>query len=111
MQQVGGDLLANQWDSLLLECGFTSVLVAPISYSGPPVMTGKDRMTFWLVRWTLFRLYFTTEVIKFNTKSPSWWKLSGTNTNTQQFYKYLSTIYNSLQHSRTTMKHRAFLPH
>lgn len=61
-------------DYLLLEAGFLAILVAPLLRRSSST---HDALTFWLVRWLLFRLVFSTGVSKLASKDPSWWDLTG----------------------------------
>uniref|UniRef100_A0A3P9I5G7 Lipase maturation factor n=1 Tax=Oryzias latipes TaxID=8090 RepID=A0A3P9I5G7_ORYLA len=77
LYQVGQVFLYFQWDNLLLETGFLCVLVAPLtSFSGPRVFREHDGVTFWLVRWLLFRLMFASGVVKLTSRCPTWWGLT-----------------------------------
>jgi len=62
-------------DVLLLEVGFLCIFVAPLwyAYRGNP----SDYVTLWAVRWLLFRLLFSSGVVKFTAGCPVWWKLDG----------------------------------
>lgn len=79
LYQVGQTFTWFQWDSLLLEAGFLTVLVAPLRLlrwtlggaGGPHV-----RITLWLVRWLLFRLMFASGVVKLTSMCPTWWQLT-----------------------------------
>lgn len=73
-------------DSLLLETGFLAVLVAPLRQ--PPhrkqapqsKLAGAsphEGLSFWLVRWLLFRLMFASGVVKLTSRCPAWWGLTG----------------------------------
>lgn len=83
--QVGQVFLYFQWDSLLLETGFLAVLVAPLRQ--PPhrkqapqsKLAGAsphEGLSFWLVRWLLFRLMFASGVVKLTSRCPAWWGLT-----------------------------------
>uniref|UniRef100_A0A8C8LLF4 Lipase maturation factor n=1 Tax=Oncorhynchus tshawytscha TaxID=74940 RepID=A0A8C8LLF4_ONCTS len=75
--QVGQDFLRFQWDSLLLEAGFLTVLVAPLNLlRWRSAFRQHDAVTFWLVRWLLFRLTFGSGVAKLSSHCPSWWGLT-----------------------------------
>uniref|UniRef100_A0A3B3BJP9 Lipase maturation factor n=1 Tax=Oryzias melastigma TaxID=30732 RepID=A0A3B3BJP9_ORYME len=77
LYQVGQVFLYFQWDNLLLETGFLCILVAPLtSLSGSRVFKEHDRVTFWLVRWLLFRLMFASGVVKLTSRCPTWWGLT-----------------------------------
>lgn len=65
-------------DVLLLEAGFLCILVAPFCYSQRgKISTPSDVITFWTVRWLLFRLMFSSGVVKLTSGCPIWWKLDG----------------------------------
>ncbi|XP_003461612.1 lipase maturation factor 2 isoform X1 [Cavia porcellus] len=83
--QVGQVFLYFQWDSLLLETGFLAVLVAPLRQFSSPKQTPQGplvgasackHLTFWLVRWLLFRLMFASGVVKLTSRCPAWWGLT-----------------------------------
>ncbi|NXD59689.1 LMF2 factor, partial [Corvus moneduloides] len=65
-------------DSLLLEAGFLAVLVAPLRLLrwGSPAWRPHDAVTFWGVRWLLFRLMFASGVVKLTSRCPTWWGLT-----------------------------------
>uniref|UniRef100_A0A8C2WKR6 Lipase maturation factor n=1 Tax=Cyclopterus lumpus TaxID=8103 RepID=A0A8C2WKR6_CYCLU len=77
MCQVGQVFLYFQWDNLLLEVGFLCVLVAPLTLiRGSRGVREHDRVTFWLLRWLLFRLMFASGVVKLTSRCPTWWGLT-----------------------------------
>ncbi|XP_077196643.1 lipase maturation factor 2 isoform X2 [Paroedura picta] len=78
LYQVGQVFLYFQWDSLLLETGFLAVLVAPLHLLKWRSTTWRahDGVTFWLVRWLLFRLMFASGVVKLTSRCPTWWGLT-----------------------------------
>ncbi|XP_070828232.1 lipase maturation factor 2a [Chaetodon trifascialis] len=77
MYQVGQVFLYFQWDNLLLETGFLCILVAPLTLvRGSRGVREHDRMTFWLIRWLLFRLMFASGVVKLTSRCPTWWGLT-----------------------------------
>ncbi|NWH19002.1 LMF2 factor, partial [Grus americana] len=65
-------------DSLLLEAGFLAVLVAPLRLLKwrSTAWRAHDGITFWLVRWLLFRLMFASGVVKLTSRCPTWWGLT-----------------------------------
>ncbi|XP_076672338.1 lipase maturation factor 2 [Andrena cerasifolii] len=80
LYQIGQTFMWFQWDVLLLEAGFLCILVAPIWYSQRgKVNTPSDAVTFWSVRWLLFRLMFSSGVVKLVSGCPIWWKLDALN--------------------------------
>ncbi|XP_072291218.1 lipase maturation factor 2a [Eucyclogobius newberryi] len=75
--QVGQVFLYFQWDNLLLEAGFLCILVAPLTvFRGSRSVRDHDALTFWLVRWLLFRLMFASGVVKLTSRCPTWWGLT-----------------------------------
>ncbi|KAM6424813.1 lipase maturation factor 2 [Rhynochetos jubatus] len=78
LYQVGQVFLYFQWDSLLLEAGFLGVLVAPLRLLKwrSTAWRPHDGVTFWLVRWLLFRLMFASGVVKLTSRCPTWWGLT-----------------------------------
>ncbi|XP_038124771.1 lipase maturation factor 2a [Cyprinodon tularosa] len=77
MYQVGQVFLYFQWDNLLLETGFLCILVAPLTLiRGSRAGREHDRVTFWLIRWLLFRLMFASGVVKLTSRCPTWWGLT-----------------------------------
>ncbi|PSN35844.1 Lipase maturation factor 2 [Blattella germanica] len=81
LYQVGSTFLWFQWDILLLEAGAISVLVAPLRYRSlsrrrTSSTSPSDNISFWLVRWLLFRLMFSSGVVKLTSMCPTWWGLT-----------------------------------
>ncbi|KAM9377958.1 lipase maturation factor 2a isoform 2-T2 [Pholidichthys leucotaenia] len=77
MYQVGQVFLYFQWDSLLLETGFLCIIVAPVTLiRGSRGVREHDHVTFWLIRWLLFRLMFASGVVKLTSRCPTWWGLT-----------------------------------
>lgn len=63
---VGQDFLEFQWDNLLLETGFLAIFL------------GKrpSKIVLWLFRWLLFRLMFSSGVMKLVSGDPTWQNLT-----------------------------------
>lgn len=83
LYQVGETFMKFQWDILLLEAGFLSILVAPLRYQSQSKRRAvtaalSDGIPFWLVRWLLFRLMFQSGVVKLTSGCPTWWGLTAT---------------------------------
>ncbi|KAJ4439356.1 hypothetical protein ANN_07478 [Periplaneta americana] len=80
LYQVGQTFMWFQWDILLLEAGFLSILVAPLRYRSysrrRATASPSDSVSFWLVRWLLFRLMFQSGVVKLTSGCPTWWGLT-----------------------------------
>ncbi|XP_068973628.1 lipase maturation factor 2-like [Bombus flavifrons] len=80
LYQIGQTFMWFQWDVLLLEAGFLCIFVAPFCYSQRgKLSTPSDAVTFWTVRWLLFRLMFSSGVVKLTSGCPVWWKLNALN--------------------------------
>ncbi|XP_017878453.1 lipase maturation factor 2-like [Ceratina calcarata] len=76
LYQIGQTFMWYQWDVLLLEAGFLCILIAPFFHSKHgKVSSPTDKITFWTVRWLLFRLMFSSGVVKLTSGCPIWWKL------------------------------------
>nr|CAD7203948.1 unnamed protein product [Timema douglasi] len=63
-------------DILLLEAGALCILVAPLRYQvqsrrRPLPPSPSDSVSFWLVRWLLFRLMFASGVVKLTSGCPT----------------------------------------
>jgi hypothetical protein len=77
---VGQDFLCFQWDALLLEVGFLSILYAPWHLAEPPwhwrnlnsVFEPTSPAFVWLYRWLLFRLMFESGLVKIESKDLTW---------------------------------------
>lgn len=92
---VGQTFLSFQWDILLLEVGVLAVLWSPGPFSrthsakvaqknSGAWLNLVDEGSFdapsplikWCIRWLLFRLLFTSGVVKIQSKCPTWLGLS-----------------------------------
>ena len=67
-------------DILLLEVGFLTILLSPLTWF--PVCRWKwfyqhDTISLWLVKWLLFRLMFSSGIVKLTSGCPTWWNLTG----------------------------------
>jgi hypothetical protein len=81
--QVAGQFLYFQWDTLLLEAGFLTIIVAPlrILYLKRKQVDDflyQDRITLWLIRWLAFRLLFASGIVKLTGGDKTWWGLTAT---------------------------------
>ncbi|XP_072033992.1 lipase maturation factor 2-like [Amphiura filiformis] len=76
--QVGQTFLWFQWDILLLETGFLTILLAPMHLFKwrDPVCRHHDSIMMWLMKWLLFRLMFASGVVKLTSMCPTWWGLT-----------------------------------
>ncbi|XP_012221862.1 lipase maturation factor 2-like [Linepithema humile] len=81
LYQIGQTFIWFQWDSLLLETGFLCIFIAPFWYPrrAKRSSTPSDGVTFWTIRWLLFRLMFASGVVKLSSRCPVWWKLDALN--------------------------------
>ncbi|GAB1609574.1 lipase maturation factor 2-like isoform X1 [Argonauta hians] len=75
LYSVGQTFYYFQWDSLLLEAGFLTILVAPLNMYVFFWKTAQyhhhDNITLFLIKWLLFRLMFASGVVKLNSMCPS----------------------------------------
>ncbi|MBI4227778.1 MAG: lipase maturation factor family protein [Candidatus Omnitrophica bacterium] len=62
---IGQEFLSYQWDALLLETGFLAILAAT-----------RPRLGHWLLRWLLFRLMFSSGIVKLASSDPAWASLT-----------------------------------
>ncbi len=74
---VGQDFLGFQWDNLLLETGFLSIFLVPLtsrlknsSREFPP------RLVVFLFQWFLFRLMFSSGFVKWASGDAAWHNLT-----------------------------------
>ncbi|MBZ0301037.1 MAG: lipase maturation factor family protein [Anaerolineae bacterium] len=74
---AGQIFLRYQWDLLLLETGFLAILLAP-----PHIVPRRSAqrspspLNIWLLRWLLFRLMFSSGVVKLTSGDPTWANLT-----------------------------------
>jgi hypothetical protein len=75
---AGQTFFSFQWDSLLLEVGFSAILLAPWgfrpAYTDPP-----PRMAIWLFRFLIFRLMLESGAVKLLSGDPTWRNLTALN--------------------------------
>ncbi len=70
---VGQDFLSFQWDALLLEAGFLAIFFAPWRiWPRPSAGPEPSRIFLWLNRLLLFRLMFSSGVVKLLSGDPTW---------------------------------------
>ncbi|CAB3382796.1 Hypothetical predicted protein [Cloeon dipterum] len=76
--QVNPVFMNHQADKLLLETGVLCILLAPLTPGGIKKSAFKDAIVLFMIKWLLFRLMFSTCIVKFTTKgSKLWWQLAG----------------------------------
>jgi predicted DCC family thiol-disulfide oxidoreductase YuxK len=68
---AGQDFLSFQWDALLLEAGFATILLAPFgirpSYSQEP-----SKFALWVQRLLVLRLMLESGLVKWQSGDPTW---------------------------------------
>ncbi|MBE7555084.1 MAG: lipase maturation factor family protein [Anaerolineales bacterium] len=70
---AGQDFLAFQWDNLLLETGLLAIFFAP--WQIWPKLSAESQLVpiwLWLLRWLLFKLMFSSGVVKLLSGDPTW---------------------------------------
>lgn len=84
---VGRDFMRFQWDAFLLETGFLAVVHVLLHARG--LAAGSERSIYsfsasptptraigFLYRWLLFRLMFSSGVVKLASNDETWWSLT-----------------------------------
>jgi len=66
------DFLSFQWDILLLETGFLAIFFAPWQLRTGGIRREPSRAVLWLLRILLFRLMFSSGVVKLTSGDPTW---------------------------------------
>jgi hypothetical protein len=73
LSSIGGVFLQFQWDALLLETGFLAIFLAPLglrpasAWRRPP-----SRWVVFLFAFLLFKLMFSSGVVKLSSGDPTW---------------------------------------
>src|SRR6266571_3627167 len=71
------EFLNFQWDALLLEAGFLAIFIAPLQLRSTLGRAPPPRsLAVWLLRWLLFRLVFSSGVVKLASGDPAWRSLT-----------------------------------
>ena len=74
---AGQEFLGFQWDNLLLEAGFLSVFLVPVTWKpGRSVKGIPSRLVLFLFQWLLFRLMFSSGYVKWASGDPTWHALT-----------------------------------
>jgi hypothetical protein len=69
---IGQIFMGYQWDALLLETGFLAIFFAPLQLRPRWPRREPSRVTLWLLRWLLFRLMFSSGLVKLASGDPTW---------------------------------------
>ena len=76
---AGQVFLSYQWDILLLEAGFLAILWTPLTLRPLLIWPGvPPRGVVWVSRWLLFRLMWSSGVVKLLSGDPTWRNLTAT---------------------------------
>ena len=67
--------LGYQWDILLLETGFLAILAAPFELA-PRFPSSPPPIVVWLLWWLLFRLMFSSGLVKLRSGDKNWRQLT-----------------------------------
>jgi predicted DCC family thiol-disulfide oxidoreductase YuxK len=77
LDTVGQDFLAFQWDNLLLEAGFLAIFLAPWHFWPRASPKASSPMAArWLLWFLLFRLMFSSGMVKLASGDPNWRNLT-----------------------------------
>jgi hypothetical protein len=69
--------LGYQWDVLLLETGFLAIFLAPLQWAPHfPPTSASPPIILWLLWWLLFRLMFSSGLVKLNSGDRVWRNLT-----------------------------------
>ena len=80
LSTVARTFLGYQWDALLLETGFLSIFfISGKMWPSKKLETPPSLIIVWLFRWLLFRLMFSSGVVKLNSGDESWRTLTALN--------------------------------
>ncbi len=70
---AGQEFLGFQWDNLLLESGFLGIFLVPLAIRvAPSDKNPPPRIILLLFQWLLFRLLFSSGVVKLTSGDPAW---------------------------------------
>lgn len=69
---AGQDFYSFQWDILLLEAGLLAIFSAPWSWRPTLAARAPSRLAHFLLVWLLFRLMFSSGVVKLSSGDPTW---------------------------------------
>lgn len=71
------EFLSFQWDILLLEAGFLSIFLAPLGFKPKPIgQMQPSVIVLWLLKWLLFRLIFSSGIVKLSSGDLAWRSLT-----------------------------------
>ncbi len=74
---IAREFCAFQWDALLLETGLLAIFLAPLRWwSRPGSDPPPSRLALWALRALLFRLVFSSAVVKLASGDPTWRNLT-----------------------------------
>lgn len=77
---IGQEFLHFQWDVLLLEAGFLTIFLSSFTKRDRLTTASEPRPAFvWLTRWLLFRLMFSSGVVKLLSGDKTWRNLEALN--------------------------------
>src|SRR5437773_9144331 len=76
LSSVCREFLNFQWDALLLEAGFLAIFIAPLQLRSTLGRAPPRSLAVWLLRWLLFRLVFSSGVVKLASGDPAWRSLT-----------------------------------
>ncbi len=73
LANIGQDFMSFQWDVLLLETGFLTMFLAPLTvFERVSRGSSPSKIILWLLWFLLFRLMFSSGIGKIASGDPSW---------------------------------------
>jgi hypothetical protein len=69
---ISSPFLSFQWDNLLLEAGFLAILLAPWQLRPKRDTEGPPRLALWALWLLLFKLIFSSGLVKILSGDPTW---------------------------------------
>jgi len=77
---VGRTFLSFQWDILLLEVGFLAIFLSPLQLKPNAArIQNPPRVIMWLLWLLLFKLMFSSGMVKLLSQDKAWWNLTALN--------------------------------
>ena len=76
---IGQQFIKYEWDMLLLETGFITIFFAPNLYKNINLITFNNNISFYLLRFILFKILYCTGINLITSECPYWLSFNGLN--------------------------------